>query len=301
MPPSTQTASPQTHGRFIPGETSKNSPVPALGTDLDWFWGRGDFAKRGFDYVELAARQQVPLLIVGETGTGKEIMVRRIHERRRRLLGLTQTEAPFVAVNCGALPESLAESILFGHERGAFTSARDRQLGRFELARQGTLFLDEIQTLPASCQAKLLRVIQYREFERLGSRNMAPVECQIVVASGLPLELLVEKKEFRKDLYYRINVCPFFLPSLRQRMDEFDAIVHGLLQRASVLLKQAPREITSETRSTLKNYAWPGNLRELEHALLYACLRSEGRVQPTHLPPHLTGELAHYIEKGNWQ
>jgi len=288
------------NGRFIPGE----SPLPPALKDFaqdDWFWGRGEFAQRAQKWIQLAAESQVHVLVIGETGTGKEIIAKHIHNRRKKIRSLNATDAPFVAVNCGALPESLAESILFGHERGAFTSARERQSGRFEVAKQGTLFLDEIQALTPSCQAKLLRVIQHREYERLGAKSTLSVDCQIVAASGIPLEILVERGEFRRDLYYRLNVCPIYLPPLRKRTDDFEGIAQGLLMRISSQLQRPTQNWTLDTLETLKSYTWPGNIRELEHALLYACLRSKGTFESKSLPPYLTGELTHYLSEGIWK
>jgi DNA-binding NtrC family response regulator len=193
------------------------------------------------------------------------------------------------------------ESILFGHERGAFTSARERQLGKFELARKGTLFLDEVQSLPLSTQSKLLRVLQSREIERLGARQSQLAECQIVLASNVPLEILVQEGRFRRDLYYRLNACPLFLPALRQRREDFPVLMKGLLGRIQRLHGIRPPDIDPEAFEALLTHEWPGNLRELEHALLYACLRCETVIERRHLPPQVTGEHAAYLREGNWK
>ena len=298
-------------GRFVPGEPAgEDTPTPptlrkwarkAPPTDpLAWFWSQSTLMREVVEGIELAARSEINVLIVGETGTGKELVARAIYERRRARLGVTVAEAPFVPVNCGAIPEALAESILFGHERGAFTSARERQMGKFESARKGTLFLDEIQGMSSSLQIKLLRVIQHRECERLGARAASPIECQIVAAANVPLELLVDRQAFRRDLYYRLNICPIYLPPLRRRKEDLPVLVEGLLRRVTEMHRLPMPEVTPEALAALEGYDWPGNLRELEHALLYAALRAGGVIRMEHLPGFLTGVLARYLEDGAW-
>lgn len=283
-------------GRFIPGAGARPD---ASNLDADWFWSESHASLvKARAQLEMAARSHVNVLIVGETGTGKELVARALYERRRRHFRWTEREAPFVAANCGALPEALAESLLFGHERGAFTSARERQTGKFEAAGRGTLFLDEIQSLPAPIQVKLLRVVQHREFESLGAQRKREVECQIVTASNLPLELLVERGTFRQDLYYRLNVCPIYLPPLRERRAELERICEGLLRGLGY---GGRRRLSDETRELFAGYAWPGNLRQLEHALLYAALRTDREIRREHLPAFLTGELEAYLASGDWR
>jgi DNA-binding NtrC family response regulator len=281
--------------RSVPCRASKK------GSEGEWFWGLGPALAGVRNGLELASKREVPVLVIGETGTGKEVIARALHERRLAALALNPVECPFLPINMAALPESLVESILFGHERGAFTSARERQLGKFELARKGTLFLDEVQSLSLSTQAKLLRVLQSREIERLGARQSQRAECQVVVASNVPLEILVREGRFRRDLYYRLNACPLFLPALRQRREDFPVLIKGLLARLNRVHGIRSPDIDPQAYEALLLHDWPGNLRELEHALLYACLRCEDSIEVKHLPPQVTGRLETYLSEGNWK
>lgn len=294
------------HARFVPGEAQPSPPTvrrtpparetgaklaplpqlplpPSLEADL-----------------ALAARTGVHCLIVGETGTGKELVARRLHELRLARSGGTITENPFVPVNCGALPEALAESLLFGHERGTFTSARERRAGKFEAARHGILFLDEIQSLSPAIQAKLLRVLQGGEFERLGANDSISASCQVVAATNMPLEILVERKLFRRDLYYRLNVAPLYIPPLRNRPNEFETIAQVFLETAARKTREQPRTLSADALRRLKEFGWPGNLRQLEHALSYAHHRSTAIIDAEHLPGFLTGTLESYLRNGQW-
>ena len=203
-------------------------------------------------------------------------------------------------MNMGAVPEDLAESLLFGHERGAFTSARERQHGKFELARKGTLFLDEIQSASPAVQIKILRALQSKSFERLGSKLSQPVECRIVAATNIPLELLVQRNRFRKDLYYRLNICPLYIPALRNRKQDLPFLVKGLLAKIARDFNCYVTDVSEDTYDIFLSYAWPGNVRELEHTLLYAGLRAKGTILPEHLPDHLTGRLQDYLSEGDW-
>lgn len=268
----------------------------------DWFWGMSPAMSRLKEEIALmrSTDKDLNLLIVGETGTGKECIAKILHQKRKTECSLADPEAPFVALNSGAIPESLAESILFGHERGAFTSARERQYGKFEIARKGSLFLDEIQSLSLATQAKLLRVLQTKEFDRLGAKQSQPLECQIVAASNIPLELLVEQKRFRKDLYYRLNVYPLYLPALRHRKEDLPALIRGLLAKVRQSHNVRAEDISPDAYEILLNYNWPGNIRELEFALVYAGLRAQERIEATHLPATLTGKLAAYLSEGVW-
>jgi len=251
--------------------------------------------------IHLSTLYQINTLIVGETGAGKDLVAQAIHKQRLGDHNINEENAPYVAINCGSIPANLAESILFGHERGAFTSARERQIGKFEKAQEGTLFLDEIQSLPEELQVKLLRVLQTGHYERLGSSTTLKVNCHIIAASNVPLEILVEKKLFRRDLFYRLNVCPIYLPALRERKTEFSKLVDVLLQKTSQEHGIPLRSLSTDTHKILKEHSWPGNLRELEHCLLFSSLRSEDHLIETHsLPPHLTGKLANFINNGDW-
>jgi len=198
-------------------------------------------------------------VVIGETGTGKELVARCLHEQSNR------RDARFVAVNCGAIPEQLFESEIFGHEPGAFTGANKRRTGKLEWANQGTLFLDEIESLPMSMQAKLLRVLQERQVERLGSNDLIPIDCRVVAASQEDLGDLVKQQRFRPDLYYRLNVAVIELPPLRERREDVPTLFeHFVLDAARRYQREAPI-ISGGQLSELMAYSWPGNVRELHN------------------------------------
>jgi len=238
-----------------------------------WFWGTSQLNEQLQNEVQLGGKFSINSLIVGESGTGKEIVAREIHRHRALNMGLEPEDLNFLAVNCSAIPESLAESILFGHERGAFTSAREKQNGKFEQAATGTLFLDEIQNLSLSTQAKLLRVLQFGEIDRLGSKKATQIQCKVIAACNVPLEVLVEKGLFRSDLYYRLNVLAIYLPSLQERMEDLPSFTEHFLSKISKMYKIENLKLSFLAQKYLEDHRWPGNLRELEHALLYAALR----------------------------
>src|SRR5665647_1097152 len=216
----------------------------------------------GLKYVLYRAEQVAPtnttILILGETGTGKELIAAAIHNMSPR------KERPLITVNCAALPANLMESELFGREKGAFTGADTRQVGRFEVAHGSTLCLDEIGEMPLEVQAKLLRVIQHNEFERLGSSNTVKVDVRIIATTNRDLEEEVRKGRFRQDLYYRLNVFPITVPPLRQRKEDIPLMVQAFIKRYSRKLGKQITSIKSETMKTLQEYPWPGNVRELE-------------------------------------
>ncbi len=201
------------------------------------------------------------ILITGESGTGKEVVARSLHDVSQR------RKCPWVAVNCGAIPANLLESELFGHVKGAFTGALQNRPGRFQLAGNGTLFLDEISDLPFDLQAKLLRAIQMREFDPVGSSHSVGLEARIIAATNQDLELAVSEKRFRQDLYYRLNVIPIFLPPLRQRKADVPLLVSSFLRRFSESMNKPLRGISEEAMKTLMQYHWPGNVRELENLM----------------------------------
>jgi len=268
---------------------------------LNWFWTGSDHMNEMQTHLKTIAAHNIPVLIIGETGSGKELIARRIWEYRRDHLSCSQVEAPFVAVNVSTIPENLAESILFGHERGAFTSARERQLGKFECAKRGTLFLDEIQNLAPEIQCKLLRVLQCRELERLGAKASVEIGCQVIAASNIPLEMLCEEGKFRRDLYYRLNTFPIYLPPLRQRKYEFDHILKCFSEETLPRHKLKGKVLSDEVQDILKTHSWPGNFRELEHSLIYAHLKStHDEIQKNDLPPHLSGKSLQYLKEGLW-
>lgn len=304
MPTATSSAAQIRTGRFVPGEPSAPRPRARLrvapASFRDWFWTEDAALQDIRRNLELAARTGINTLIIGESGTGKELVARALHRQRIESRRLTESDAPFTAINCGAVPEELAESLLFGHERGAFTSARERQRGRFELAGEGILYLDEIQALSPAVQVKLLRVLQNREFERLGSQETFPLRCQIVAATNVPLEMLIEKHRFRQDLYYRLNVCPLYLPALRHRSADIPHMARALLERIAKEFHIEVKAMEHSVLSLLTTYAWPGNIRQLEHALLYAALRASHEIRREDLPAFLTGKLEHYLRAGLW-
>ena len=214
------------------------------------------------------APSDVTVLIVGESGTGKELVARAIHFNSPRL------GKPFIALNCAAIPRELLESELFGHEKGAFTGAGERKIGRFEQANGGTLFLDEIGDMPLELQAKLLRVLQEREITRTGGTQTIRVDVRIIAATNQNLKKKVQDREFREDLFYRLNVVPVELPPLRQRREDLPALVDYFLGRAREEYQTNARGLTGEALQLLQGYDWPGNVRELEHALQRAALLS---------------------------
>ncbi|WP_439640380.1 sigma-54 interaction domain-containing protein [Nevskia sp.] len=227
--------------------------------------------------LEQIAPSEAPVLIIGETGTGKELVARHIHERSGR-------RGPFVAVNCGAISEQLADSELFGHEIGAFTGASRRREGWFEAANGGTLFLDEIGDLPLALQVKLLRVLQEREVVRLGSRKSTPVDIRLVAATNVDLGDAVAAGHFRLDLFYRLNIAQVRLPPLRERPGDILPLATHFLNVYSQRLKTRRPEFTEATRRALESYVWPGNIREVENVIHFALLVADkGEVRPEHL------------------
>ena len=210
-------------------------------------------------------------MILGETGTGKEVIARAVHNLSPR------KERTFVKINCAAIPSGLLEAELFGHERGAFTGAINQKIGRFELADRGTLFLDEIGDIPLELQPKLLRVLQEQEFERLGSNRTQRVDVRVVAATNRDLSKLVADREFRSDLFYRLNVFPIQIPPLRERREDVPLLVRYFVQNFSRRLNKAVEYVPVEAMDALVNYAWPGNIRELENLIERAVLLSPGK------------------------
>jgi transcriptional regulator with GAF, ATPase, and Fis domain len=228
--------------------------------------------------AERVAATDATALLEGESGTGKELFARAIHAlsvRRQR---------PFVAINCAAIPETLLESELFGHERGAFTGAAGRRLGKFELAEGGTVFLDEIGELSPSTQAKLLRVLQEKSFHRVGGTTTVHVDVRIVTASNRPLDSLVAQGAFREDLYYRVRVFPIRIPPLRERPEDIDPLVDHFLERLARELARRPMALAPAARDRLRSYEWPGNVRELRNCLERAMILADGgAIEERHL------------------
>jgi formate hydrogenlyase transcriptional activator len=232
--------------------------------------GKSSVLRRALQDVETVASTNSTVLIYGETGTGKELIARAIHNLSER------HERTLVKVNCAAIPTGLLESELFGHEKGAFTGAIDRRIGRFELAHQGTIFLDEVEDIPLELQSKLLRVLQEQEFERLGSSRTLHVDVRVVAATNADLAKLVEEKKFRSDLYYRLNVFPINVPPLRERTEDIPLLVHFFANKFAQQMKRPIESVPKEMMNALVNYHWPGNIRELQNLIERAVILSKG-------------------------
>jgi len=220
--------------------------------------------------VEVVAPTDSTVLIQGETGTGKELIARAIHRLS------TRSERTFVKLNCAAIPTGLLESELFGHERGAFTGAISQKAGRFELAHKGTIFLDEVGEIPLELQSKLLRVLQEQEFERLGSIKTLHVDVRLIAATNRDLKSLVENKQFRSDLYYRLNVFPITLPPLRERREDIPILVRYFTQHYALRMKKNIQTVPAKTLEMLSRYDWPGNIRELENLVERSVILTHG-------------------------
>ncbi len=240
---------------------------------LDGLVGRSPVMKDLFHLLEIVAATSSTVLITGETGTGKELAARAIHHNSSRRANR------FVAINCSAIPETLLEAELFGHARGAFTGAVGTRQGRFEQAHKGTLFLDEVGTMSPALQAKLLRVLQEREFERVGDSHTIKVDVRVIAATHSDLEKMVADGAFREDLYYRLNVIPVKLPPLRDRREDIPLLVQHFVQRLSADQGRGPATVSQDAMRKLMAYAWPGNVRQLENAVERALAFSQGRGQ----------------------
>ncbi len=252
-------------------------------------------AMRGVqDLIRRVAPSSATVLLLGETGTGKELTARAIHAESPR------ADRAFIAVNCAALPETLLESELFGHEAGAFTGANGRKLGRFELAEGGTIFLDEIGEVPQSIQVKLLRVLQEKEIVRVGGTRTIGCDVRVIAATNRDLGEGIRTGRFREDLYYRLNVFPITVPPLRERREDIPLLAHHFVKRIASEMKTRPPQISQDTLAALVRYSYPGNIRELQNVLERACLlctcvgeNTDGCcLLPEHLPHDLLGETS---------
>jgi len=238
---------------------------------------------RAVGLAERAAGASIPVLIDGESGVGKEVFARAIHAASDR------ANQPFVAVNCGAIPENLVESILFGHEKGAFTGATEKRVGKFAEANRGTLFLDEVGELPTDIQVKLLRALQEKEIDPVGGRSSVPVDIRVISATNRNLANLVSEDEFREDLYYRLNVFPITLPPLRERREDIPALVSHFLKLIPEMEDLPDRTISPSALPALVAYHWPGNIRQLQNALFRAVILSDHEQLEARDFPHLKG------------
>lgn len=233
---------------------------PIFDDDIDTeFVGRSSQMKEVFNLIYKLCKVDTTVLIRGENGTGKELVARAIHLNSHRKSG------QFVAVNCGAIPENLIESEFFGHEKGSFTGASDRKIGKFQAANNGTLFLDEIGELKPEMQVKLLRVIQDKSFTPIGSNREIKSNVRIIAATNRNLEKMMEQNTFREDLFYRLNVMPIFLPPLRERIEDMERLINYFIKKFNKKFNRHIEGITNETLGVLKSYKWPGNIRELEN------------------------------------
>jgi two-component system, NtrC family, response regulator HydG len=237
-----------------------------------------------FELVDNVALTDAPVIITGESGTGKELVARAIHESSVR------GQKPFIKVNCAALNESLLESELFGHTKGAYTGADRTRIGRFEAAHGGTIFLDEIGDIPLSIQVKLLRTLEEKEIERVGDQTPIKVDVRVISATNKDLEDLTERQQFRDDLYFRINVFPITCPPLRQRIEDIPMIIQNFIRQNNLKSGKKILGLTPEAMDKMTRYDWPGNVRELRNAIEYAfVLCSSGGIDVQHLPPKIAG------------
>ena len=274
----------------------KPSPLRLISTEHNFeeIIGESPALKRTLKQVEIVAPTDSTVLLLGETGTGKELIARAIHNLSFR------HERTLVKVNCAAIPTGLLESELFGHEKGAFTGAIAQRIGRFELANRGTIFLDEIGDIPIELQPKLLRVLQEREFEQLGSTRTIHTDARLIAATNRELHNMVEQRKFREDLFYRLNVFPIYVPALRERSEDIPLLVNHFVQRFARRMNRTIETIPAETMAVLTRYPWPGNIRELQNLIERAVILSHGPV--LQIPLHdLDNRTAPRRDNGNDQ
>ncbi len=257
-------------------ESTTDGSTPPSPAEQGTLVGQSAPMQEVFKLMGLLARNDLTVLITGESGVGKELVAKGIHRYSNH------REEPFVAINCAAIPEQLLESELFGHERGAFTGASERRIGHCEMAGEGVLFLDEISELPYPLQGKLLRVLQERSFERVGSSLSIPLKARIIAASNQNLEQEMKAGRFREDLYHRLNLVTLHIPPLRKREGDIKLLAHHFLQQANHELHKALQGIESDALELLRQHHWPGNVRELEHTIKRSVLQARGQVLSHH-------------------
>jgi formate hydrogenlyase transcriptional activator len=254
-------------------------------TDFPGIVGESSALRDVMQLVEMVAESDATVLLLGETGTGKELMARAVHERSQRQNG------KFVTLNCAAIPSQLFESELFGHERGAFTGAHAQKLGRLEVADRGTLFLDEVGEMPLELQPKLLRALQERAYERVGSARTKKVDLRLVAATNCDLEQMIAEKQFRSDLYYRLNVFPIRIPPLRERREDIPLLVQHFTQKYARRMNKRIETITAKTLRKLMCWNWPGNVRELENLIERSVILTTHSVLTVSLPEKMSGAI----------
>src|SRR5712672_2067666 len=286
-------------------------PERAETSFLETIVGRRGSLRAILSQVEAVAGTNATVLITGETGTGKEVIARAIHELSPR------QNRHLVKVNCAAMPAGLLESELFGHERGAFTGAVNSHIGRFSLADRGTLFLDEIGDMPLELQSKILRVLQEREFEAIGSTRTTKVDVRVIAATNQDLQQMVSNQEFREDLFYRLHIFPLFLPPLRERKTDIPGLATHFVKQFSVSMNKDIRTISDRAMRSMINHSWPGNVRELQNYVARGVILARGttfdllppdnrvtlRAEPTSekLEDTIRGEILAACHKANWQ
>jgi nitrogen regulation protein NR(I) len=255
--------------------------------------GRSEPMQKVFKLIGQLAASDATALITGESGTGKELVARAIYHHSRR------SENPFLAINCAAIPENLLESELFGHEKGAFTGANNQRVGKFEQCNGGTIFLDEIGDMSLPTQTKILRVLQNGTFERVGGNQVVKVDVRVIAATNKPLEKAVADREFREDLFYRLNVVRIEIPPLRERKEDIRLLVNYFLKKIAQNQKTSPKSISQEALEFLEQYSWPGNVRELENVIQRAIVVTKGEViLPLDLPPSILQSLPRPVQSG---
>ena len=251
-------------------------------TRFDQMVGESEAMQQVYTLVEMVADSDVTVLLTGESGTGKELVARAIHHKSPK------ADGPFITLNCGALPENLFESELFGYEKGAFTGAMSTKIGRFELADGGTLLLDEVGELSLKSQVDFLRVLETKEFRRLGGTKLIKVDTRIIAATNRNLDEAVKQGDFREDLYYRLNVVPIRLPPLRERAGDVPLLVDRYLTESSVQHHRGPKEVSREAMRLLRLYGWPGNVRQLRNLMERLVVTvKDATIQPWHLPEEI--------------
>jgi DNA-binding NtrC family response regulator len=251
-------------------------------TRFDQMVGESEPMQRVYSLVEMVADSDVTVLLTGESGTGKELIARAIHHKSPR------ADGPFITLNCGALPDNLFESELFGYEKGAFTGAMATKMGRFELADGGTLLLDEVGELSLKSQVDFLRVLETKEFRRLGGTKLLKVDTRIIAATNRNLEEAVKQSDFREDLYYRLNVVPIRLPPLRDRADDIPLLVDRFLAECSAQHHREPKDVSREAMRLLRLYGWPGNIRQLRNLMERLVVTVKDTIlRPEHLPEEI--------------
>lgn len=268
----------------LAGEVTRLKKTSCGSLQFDDLIGNAPAMRSVIAMGERGAQANIPILITGESGVGKEVIARAIQGASQR------AGQPFVTVNCGAIPENLVESILFGHEKGSFTGANAKHLGKFQEAHTGTLFLDEIGELPLDMQVKLLRVLQEGEVDPIGSKRPTPVDVRIISATNRNLDDQVAEGRFREDLYYRLNVFPIEVPSLRERREDIGALTEHFIQRFNAQERMKVSGLSQDAIDILRNYDWPGNVRQLENAVFRAMILSDGQTLKPHDFPQISGQ-----------